>query len=82
VLQTTVMQSKPRPTPPSSCLLTYREVAKLLHVTGEMVRHYACAHGLPAIQLSPRVVRVREEDLTAWLAARTVHGMEFGDDGV
>jgi len=59
--------------------LTYREVAELLHVTQKTVRHYARAHGLPAVQLSPRVVRVREEDLTAWLAARTVRGTEFGN---
>jgi len=82
VPQTTVTQSQLRPIPPPSRLLTYREVAELLHVTRETVRQYARVHGLPTVRLSARVVRVREQDLMAWLAARTVCGMEFGDDAI
>lgn len=52
-----------------SKLLTPDEVSRRLGVTTRTVRRYIRAGVLPAVRLSPRVLRVWESDLEAMLAA-------------
>lgn len=51
-------------------LLTAREVAGRLGLSTETVLRWAKRGKLPAVYLSSRAIRFREDDLDAWLAAR------------
>jgi excisionase family DNA binding protein len=55
-------------------LLTIPEVAERLRVSSSQVRTYHRREGLKVVRLSPRTVRVREEDLAEWLESRVVNG--------
>ena len=52
-------------------LLTTREVADRLGLAPETVLRWARRGKLPAVYLSSRAIRFREDDLDAWLAAQT-----------
>jgi excisionase family DNA binding protein len=52
-------------------LLTLPEVAVRLRVNIDHVRHLVGSGRLPAVRVSPRVVRVRREALEALLAEQT-----------
>jgi excisionase family DNA binding protein len=54
----------------SGQLLTAREVAGRLSVSSETVLRWTRRGELPAIYLSNRAVRFREDELDAWLSAR------------
>ncbi|WP_107503981.1 helix-turn-helix transcriptional regulator [Actinacidiphila yanglinensis] len=66
----------PEVTPPgltNSCLLTTREVARLLRVDGSSVRRWRAERppqGPPFIRLSERVVLYDVDDLQTWLKDR------------
>jgi excisionase family DNA binding protein len=51
-------------------LLTARAVAERLSVSPETVLRWARRGRLPAVYLSSRAIRFREDDLDAWLAER------------
>jgi excisionase family DNA binding protein len=51
-------------------LRTTREVAERLGLSTETELHWAKRGRLPAVYLSSRAIRFREDDLDAWLAAR------------
>lgn len=51
-------------------LLTARDVAGRLGLSTETVLRWAKRGRLPAVYLSSRAIRFREDDLDAWLAAR------------
>ena len=48
-------------------LITTKEVARLLVVSDEQVRRLVHRHGLPCYQLSPRVLRFKEEEVLQWV---------------
>lgn len=59
-----------------SRLLTAREVADVLGVCTETVLRWTRAGKLPPIRLPGGAIRFREDDLDAWLSARTGVGTE------
>lgn len=48
-------------------MIKTQEVAKILAVSDEQVRRLVHRHGLPCYQLSPRIMRFKEEEVLAWL---------------
>ena len=54
----------------SGQLLTAREVAGRLSVSTESVLRWTRDGKLPAVYLSTRAIRYREDELDAWLSAR------------
>ena len=63
-------REEPAPADAGQRLLSVEEAARRLRLSPLTVRDYIRRQGLPAVRLSPRVLRVRERDLEAWLEAR------------
>jgi excisionase family DNA binding protein len=55
-------------------LLTARTVADRLGLSAETVLRWARQGRLPAVYLSNRAIRFREDELTAWLEQRATPG--------
>ena len=51
--------------------LTFKHVAAQLEVPVKSVYELAYREGLPVTKLSPRRLRVREDELVKWLRGRT-----------
>ncbi len=58
-------------TPPPEWL-TVEQVAEWLQVSTKTIRRYIEAGTLPAVNLGGRAIRIRREDIEAWLQTRRV----------
>ncbi len=52
--------------------LTVEQVADWLHVSTKTIRRYIEDGSLPAVNLGGRAIRIRRQDLEAWLEKRRV----------
>jgi len=67
------MLTTPNANPPdSSQILTDETAASLLAVEPRTIRDWRTRRGLPFIRLTPKVVRIRREDLDKWIARHQV----------
>jgi len=64
----------PPPTAPAEGLdlLTDQDAAAILAVEPRTLRLWRATRGLPFIRITPRVIRYRRGDLSAWVARRAV----------
>jgi len=49
-------------------LLSTADVGQVLGIKQQAARNWLKRHGLPIVRVNQRMIRVREQDLDAWLA--------------
>ncbi len=65
-------ETQPGGTPLSPEWLTIEQAARWLQVSTKTIRRYIEAGSLPAINLGGRAIRIRRQDLDAWLQTRRI----------